>query len=221
VGILLGNVVITLVFLYVWPVDATTALWRHLSAALRTTARLATVEDETKDVAAISRSVATLRAQADRDFGAVQQALEEAAFEESVPGAGERPVRRDAQRMMMDAQAVSLNQLAIARHRPDFAPTVPAPPVRAAIRRFNTTVAARLIAVADRIEGKAGAPLPDLQPPLADLADVLEPSMGYVTRPDVAAQAQARLALYRALVRQIEQLGAPRLAVRHDDGAEC
>ena len=44
VGILLGNVVITLVFLYVWPVDALMALRRNLAAALRTTARLATVE---------------------------------------------------------------------------------------------------------------------------------------------------------------------------------
>ena len=81
VGILLGNIVITLVFLYVWPVDALMALWRNLAAALRTTARLATVEDETEDPAALARSAAELRAQADRQFGAVQQALEEAVFE--------------------------------------------------------------------------------------------------------------------------------------------
>src|SRR5262249_58921920 len=86
VGILLGNVVITLAFLYVWPVDALSPLWRNLAAALRTTARLATVESETDDAAAMARSTAALRAAADRSFGAVQQSLEEAAFEPDVPG---------------------------------------------------------------------------------------------------------------------------------------
>jgi len=214
VGILLGNTVITLVFLYVWPVDATTALWRHLAAALRTTARLATVEDQTDDRAAVARSTAELRAQADRDFGAVQQALEEAAFEPTLPGAGERGLRDVAQRGMIDAQAAFLNQLAVARHRPDFAPGMLPPAVRAGIRRLNTAVAARLDAVADRVEGTADAPLPDLQAPLADLADAVESSLGDGVSPDVAAQVHGRLSLYRALVPRIERLAAPDPAVR-------
>ena len=170
VGILLGNVVITLVFLYVWPVDALMALRRNLAAALRTTARLATVEGETDDPAAMARSTAALRAQSDRSFGAVQQSLEEAGFEPGVPGEGEWEIRAALQRVTIDAQAVFLNQLAVARHRPDFTLDVLPPPVRAGIRRLNTAVAARLDAVADRIEGKAETPLPDLQAPLADLA---------------------------------------------------
>src|SRR5262249_9992920 len=212
VGILLGNIVITLVFLYIWPVDASTALWRHLAAALRTTARLATVEHQSEDPAVVARSTAELRAQADRDFGAVQQALEEAAFEPAVPGAGERGLRDVAQRVTIDAQAVFLNQLAVARHRPDFTPGVLPQPVRAGIRRLTTAVAARLDAVADRLEGKADAPLPDLQAPLADLADVVESSLGRVASADVAAQVCARLALYRVLVPRIERLAAPELA---------
>jgi multidrug resistance protein MdtO len=220
VGILLGNTVITLVFLYVWPVDATTALWRHLAAALRTTARLATVEDQTDDRAAVARSTAALRAQADRDFGAVQQALEEAAFEPDVPSAGERVVRGDAQRVMIDAQAAFLNQLAVARHRPDFAPGVLPPSVRAGIRQLNTAVAERLDAVADRVEGKAGGPLPDLRAPLADLTVAVESSLGDGVSPDVAAQVHGRLALYRALVPRIERLAAPDTAVRQHQGME-
>ena len=208
VGILLGNVVITLVFLYVWPVDALMALRRNLAAALRTTARLATVEGETDDPAAMARSTAALRAQSDRSFGAVQQSLEEAGFEPGVPGEGEWETRAALQRVTIDAQAVFLNQLAVARHRPDFALDVLPPPVRAGIRRLNTAVAARLDAVADRIEGKAETPLPDLQAPLADLAGVVESFLGHVQTPDVAAQARGRLDLYRVLVPRIEALSA-------------
>jgi len=211
VGILLGNVVITLVFLYVWPVDALMALRRNLAAALRTTARLATVEDETEDPAALARSAAELRAQADRQFGAVQQALEEAVFE---------PERDALPRVTIDAQSVFLNQLAVARHRPDFAPGVLPPPVRAAIRRLNTAVAARLGAVADRIEGTADGPLPDLRPPLAGLADVVEAFPGDPARPAVAVELHARLDLYRALVRRIERLAAPDHAAHRHDGAD-
>jgi multidrug resistance protein MdtO len=210
VGILLGNVVITLVFLYVWPVDAVTALWRNLAAALRTTARLATVEVETDDRVAMARSTAALRAQADRSFGAVQQSFEEAAFEPDVPGGAESGIRDALQRLTIEAQGVFLNQLAVARHRPDFAPGVLPPALRSGIRRLNTAVAARLDAVADRIEGKAETPLPDLQAPLADLVRIADSFPRHTARPDIVAQVDGRLALYRILVPRIERLSAER-----------
>jgi len=219
VGILLGNVVITLVFLYVWPVDALMALRGNLAAALRTTARLATVEGETDDPAATARSTAALRVQADRSFGAVQQSLEEAGFEPSVPGDRDWDTRAALQRVTIDAQAVFLDQLAVARHRPDFAPAVLPPPVRAGIRRLNTAVAARLDAVADRIEGKADTALPDLQAPLGDLAGIIESLSGPAASRDIAAEARARLALYRILVPRIEALSAASSAERPHPGA--
>jgi hypothetical protein len=122
--------------------------------------------------------------------------------------------------MMIDAQAVFLNQLAVARHRPDFAPGVLPRPVRAGIRQLNTAVAERLDAVADRVEGTAGGPLPDLRAPLADLTAAVESSMGHAVSPDVAAQVHGRLALYRALVPRIERLAAPAAAVRQHRGSE-
>jgi multidrug resistance protein MdtO len=214
VGILLGNVVITLVFLYIWPVDALMALWRNLAAALRTTARLATVEDETEDAAAMARSTAALRAEADRSFGAVQQSLEEAGFEPTVPGEGELDTGAALQRVTIDAQAVFLNQLAIARHRPDIALALLPPALRSGIRRLNTAVAARLDALADRIEGKADTSFPNLEAPLADLAGVVESLLGHMPTADVAAEARARLALYRVLVPRIEALSAASSAER-------
>ena len=219
VGIMLGNVVITLVFLYVWPVDALTALRRNLAAALRTTAHLATVEGESDDPAAMARSTAALRAQSDRNFSAVHQSLEEAGFEAVVPGEGEHATRAALQRVTSEAQAVFLNQLAVARHRPDFAPGVLPPPVRAGIRRLNSAVAARLDAVADRIEGKAETPLPDLQAPLADLGGVVESFLGHPTTADVAAEARGRLDLYRVLVPRIEALSVASSAERFHPGA--
>ena len=214
VGILLGNVVITLVFLSVWPADAATALWRHLAAALRTTARLATVEDETADPGPMARRTAALRVQADRSFTAVQQALEEAAFEPDVPSARDGAVLADAQRVTVDAQAVFLSQLAVTRHRPDFSPDALPPSVRIAIHRLNTAVAARLDAVADRLEAAADAPLPELRAPLAHLADVVEFSPRRVAAPQVWEQVRHRLAMYRVLVHRIERLAAPRLVPR-------
>ena len=219
VGTLLGNVVITLVFLYVWPIDALMALRRNLAAALRTTARLATVEGETEDAAATARSTAALRAEADRSFGAVQQSLEEAAFEPSVPGEEEWEIRAALQRVTIDAQAVFLNQLAVARHRPDFALDLLPPALRAGIRRLNTAVAARLDAVADRVAGKRETPLPDLQAPFADLAGIVESLPGPATSDEVAAEARARLALYRVLVPRIEVLSAASSAEHLQAGA--
>src|SRR5262249_10605233 len=163
-----------------------------LAAALRTTARLATVESETEDAAAMARSTAALRAEADRSFGAVQQSLEEAAFEPDVPGERDLDTRAALQRVTIDAQAVFVNQLATPRHRREVALAMLPPALRAGIRRLNIAVAARLDAVADRLEGKRGTPFPDLQGPFAELAGIVESLQGAAAASgDLAAEARA------------------------------
>lgn len=212
VGILLGNTVITLVFLWVWPVDAASALWRHLAAALRTTARLATLEHGADDRVAMARTTAVLRDEADRHFTATQQAIEEAAFEPTVAGVVGRRREADAECVMSDAQAVFLSQLAVARHRPDLARDMLPPAVRASIRRLNDVVAERLAAVAEGLEDGAGGPLPDLRAPLGALAATVESSLAAGVGAEVASEVRGRVALYRALVPRIERLAAPQSA---------
>ena len=85
---------------------------------------------------------------------------------------------------------------------------------------MNNAVAARLDALADRIEGKPGTLLPDLQAPLADLARIVESSPGDVPTADVAAESRARLALYRVLVPRIETLSTSSSAERLHAGAD-
>ena len=81
-------------------------------------------------------------------------------------------------------------------------------------------MAERLDAVADWIEGTASGPLPDLRAPFADLADVVESSLGHAVSSEVAAQVHGRLALYGALVPRVERLAAPDPAVRQHQGMD-
>jgi multidrug resistance protein MdtO len=150
VGIVLGNVVITLVFHFVWPVRASAATWKSFGSALRGMAGLATVGSGTAEVE-------TLRLQALRDFASAQQAADEAAFE---PSDG-RPVRERAQRAVADAQSVLLTQLAVARQRTD-----------ARVSGFDAAVAESLTAIADRLQQGQGRAFPDFQ--IAALVSPLE-----------------------------------------------
>jgi multidrug resistance protein MdtO len=149
-GILLGNVVITLVFHFIWPVRAAEAIWKSFGSGLRAMAALASVGSGNTEGE-------TLRLQALRDFAAAQQAADEAAFE---PSAGDQ-ARERAQRAVADAQSVLLTQLAVASQRTD-----------ARLSGFDSAVAESLTAIADRLQQGRERSLPDFQ--LAALESPLE-----------------------------------------------
>src|SRR5262249_41986293 len=103
IGILLGNAVITLVFLTVWPLPARRAVTASLRSALRSMAALAR-----------SGPVHQLRAQIASHFAAAQQSAEEDFFAWQMPSPEVLAERRSVQDFSRYARAVFAIQLALA-----------------------------------------------------------------------------------------------------------
>src|SRR5882724_10152064 len=198
IGILLGNAVITLVFHYVWPVQASGAMWTSLGSALRAMARLAVVGSRGDERAVLGDAAETLRLQASHDFQIAQQLADQAAFELGDPSRESLATRERLQRAAADAQSVFLSQLAIAHQPRGVVP--PLPEVIDAVRRFDDAVSESLAAIADRAERGVQRPVPDLGAQLMLVtALVAEKVPGFVG---------SRLALYRDLVPRIQRLAA-------------
>ncbi|TMA24354.1 MAG: hypothetical protein E6J87_24000, partial [Deltaproteobacteria bacterium] len=221
VGILLGNAVITLVFLSVWPVRAGDAIWTGLASALRAMAELARVGSRSDDQTAVARAIAGLRAAASRHFAAAQQSAEEESFEWSVretgaaqvarsePKASEDQTARDRFRVADgEARAIFVMQLAVANQRPNVLPPELPDVLVAATRGFDALVAENLDAIADRAQASAPGELPDLRSPLEGLTRTARAEVSRISNPEVAHQVEGRLAAYRELVPRLERLGS-------------
>jgi len=199
IGILLGNAVITLVFHYVWPLQASGAMWTSLGSALRAMARLAVAGSRGDERAVRGDAAETLRLQASHDFQIAQQLADQAAFELGDPSRESLATRERLQRAAADAQSVFLTQLAIAHQPWDVVPPVPEA-LDDAVRRFDEAVSESLAAIADRAERGVQRPVPDLGTQLMLVtALVAEKVPGFVG---------SRLALYRDLVPRIQRLAA-------------
>jgi len=201
IGILLGNVVITLVFHYVWPLPATGAMWTSFGSALRALARLATVRSS-----AAIETTGELRLQAGRDFATAQQMADQAGFELGAREEG-LAARERLQRAAADAQSTFLTQLAIAHQRSDGALAIP-DAVDTGMRRFDVAVSDGLEAIAARAERRAAPPIPDLRAHFAAADALVTDSLARIADPEVIAHLEGRLALYRELVPRIERLAA-------------
>ena len=194
IGILLGNAVITVVFLQVWPVRAGESMWASLAAALRGMAQLARVGSWSEEQAAVAGAIQSLRALVQRCFAEAQQSAEEDALEWRDRG------RSRLQDAAAQAQAVFLTQLALASQRPDLGPLELPAALLEGDRRFESAIAASLEALADR------APLPDLRAPFDEVSGVIQTALGRIEDAEVATQVAGRLELYRELVPRVERL---------------
>jgi outer membrane protein TolC/uncharacterized membrane protein YccC len=209
VGILLGNVVISLVFLFVWPVRAGQSMWTSLASALRAMADLARVGSRSDDQIAVAREIQGLRGSATRHFGAARQSAEEEAFEWSARRVRLERARERFAAAAGEAQAVFVTQLAVASQRPNVAPAELPELLVSSTRRFDALVADHLDAIADRA-AQAIAPreLLDLNAPLAALTGVVRTELPRIADREVARQVEGRVALYRELVPRIERLAS-------------
>jgi multidrug resistance protein MdtO len=208
IGILLGNVVITLVFYYVWPVRAADEMWKGLGAALRAMARLATVGSHSDDQAEVLQRTGSLRAQASGDFATAQQWADDAAFELSGAAPERLAARERLQRAAADAQSVFLTQLALAHQRPAAASVGVPDGVVAAARRFDAVVGEYLDVIADRAQGTAPRDTPELRASLQAATARMRAESQLFANAQLATQVEGRLALYRELVPRIERLSS-------------
>ena len=207
IGILLGNAVITLVFHYVWPMEAADTMWTHLGSALRAMARLATVGSRDGDEAAVVNETEGLRLQASQDFTVAQQLADQAAFEPGNPSREGLAARERLQRAAADAQSVFLTQLVIAHQPRDVVPALPGA-LGAGVQRFDAAISESLETIAQSATRGAQGPIPELRVQLAAVAALAEESVPNIGSRELADHFEGRLALYRELVPRIERLAA-------------
>ncbi len=77
-----------------------------------------------------------------------------------------------------------------------------------AARRFDAVVGEYLDVVADRIQSRAYRDLPELRSPQQVATDRMQAESHLLATPEVAAQIEGRLSLYRELVPRLERLGS-------------
>ena len=111
--------------------------------------------------------------------------------------------------LMADAHAVFLTLLAGVHHRAAARPTVVLQAIHDRLDGLNTAVAESVEAVADRLDGKAEPPCADLAATLADVEQTVTVSPAPATEAASAVHVRGQLALYRALVPQVQHLLAP------------
>src|SRR5207245_9721246 len=145
------HAVIALWFHYVWPLQASGAMWTSLGSALRAMARLAVAGSRGDERAVLGDAADELRLQASHDFQIAQQLADQAAFELGAPSRESLGTRQRLQHAAADAQSVFLSQLASAHQPRGVVP--PLPGVIDAFRPFGDAVSAGHAARTDRAAG--------------------------------------------------------------------
>jgi multidrug resistance protein MdtO len=203
-GILLGIGVWAFVFGLTGTVIAGAAMRRSLAGTLRGLAGLARVGlhgDPTLASVAPSRG---WRWTVYQHLTTTLRLHDESKFEWSTRGDAEADRARIAQ-LVADAQSVFLALLALLHHRLSGNLAAMPPALHTELQQLANAVVLRLEALANRVQGRAEAESPALDPLLARaraVAHELEPSLNDLLRTHVPG----RIALYHSLVARIDQL---------------
>jgi uncharacterized membrane protein YccC len=167
VGIVLGIVVSSVVFRFVWPERASDRLRATLARAWRALARLAavpavgaSVPDETRRAEALRRSIG-------KDLDEARSLAELSAFEGDPGGDEDRPSPAALRSLVDRAQAIGLTTSVLAGGAELAEWTRLDAPAQEAEAALRSGLAARLVAEADRAEGRPGAAPAELDVPLA------------------------------------------------------
>ena len=111
--------------------------------------------------------------------------------------------------LMVEAHAVFLTLLAVVHHRAAARSTGVLQAIHNRLDGLNTAVAESVEAVADRLDGKAEPPCADLAATLAEVEQTVLVSLAPTAEAASAAHVRGQLALYHALVPQVQHLLAP------------
>jgi multidrug resistance protein MdtO len=166
VGIVLGIVVSSIVFRFVWPERATDRLRSTVARALRTLARLALVPAVGASVPEETRRAEALRRAIGKDLDESRHLAELSALEGEAATDEDRPSTTALRNLIDRAQAVSLTTSVLAGGAELAEWTRLDAPAQSAEAALRAGVAGRLDAAADRAEGRQGAGPGDLDVPL-------------------------------------------------------
>jgi multidrug resistance protein MdtO len=214
VGIALGLVVFGVIDTQLWPVRAGATILPTLATTLRLLARLARLPGQPVEPAGLLSEADTVRVQIYQAFDTGRQRLEETKFE---PGRVDHDVMAQ---LMAEAHGVFLTLLAVVHHCAAARPPGMPQAVRDRLDGLKTAVAESIEAVADRLDGKAEPSCADLAATLAEVEQTVTVSLAPAAEAASAVHVRGQLALYRALVPQVQHLLAPHSglveAARHE-----
>jgi multidrug resistance protein MdtO len=205
-GIVVGDVVSMLIFYYVWPVFAGLQMRARLSTALRHIAQLSRLGLPDLAGDTLVPPARGFRLQIFQDVAAVLQLHGEAEFE--LRTTADRRSRDQLLIALQAAQSIALAVMAIVRHRINARFTDAAPHVVQPLRAVALAIGPSLEAAADQLDGRPGAPPPDIDALLADAVAAMQAAATVRDAGDLATfhRLQDQAEFYRALVPMLHEL---------------
>jgi len=168
VGILLGILVSSLVYRFLWPERASDRLRATLARALRALSRLALVPAVGASLPEEAKRAEVLRREIGKDLDMAGHLEELSAFEGEAADEPEPPSTAALRTLMGQAQALSLSTSALAGEAELVEWTRLDAPAQSAEAALRTEVARRLSAAADVVEGRRVAEPGELDARLGD-----------------------------------------------------
>jgi len=209
-GILLGNVVITSVLFWVWPVLASKEMAASVESALRHMATLSRFGISGGNVTPLIRPAHGFRLQIYQDIAATLRLHGEAQFEPGASAPEQQLAQRRLLRLLQEVQRAFPVVAGLVRNRLNIALGQLDLPSRQEVRAAALAIGPRLDAAADVIAGRQPRPAPDLVAAIAAAEAALAVDQARTTDAPGAlasiAEMRTQLELYRTLVPILERL---------------